>query len=1089
MGQIKLWQSSFNAGELTPLLEAREDLQKYPNGCRRLRNFHGIIQGPARRRAGSRRVANSKSNGQFWLIPFIKGRNLAYVIELGDNYARFYKNRGQILKTTTGSGLDDSFTKALLHMDGADASTFFGDESGKIWTANGNVQIDTAEKKFGSASALFDGTGDFISTPDHADFALGSGDWTFDAWFNCTGLSTTGGNICGQGDAAATPGATSFFLGRNAVNQMVLRVSDGVTVGTLDGVTSFTNLTNPGWHHIAAVRSGNTLMLFVDGILEGQAAFTGSVQDSAETFTIGARSAGGGSMWTGWIDELRFSKGVARWTTDFIPPGPYGNVPYEIVTPWTYADLTDVDGTFKFRLVQSLDVIFVCGGTGIKQINHFADDNWTVTDFDTVGGPFDATNITPTTVYASAATGTVTLTASTAIFTSDRIGSLMLLRPQNLSSVKPWEANTITTTNALRRSDGKTYKQITAGVTENTNGQVHSGTVAPIHEEGIASDGGTGAKIQDTNQTTAARVTTGYNWEFQDPGYGIVKITAVGGGGTTATAVVQPWRLGANAQLPDATVLVGNATSRWAWGLFSNANGWPKVPTFFRERFVLATSRKIAFSVPSSYNEFVQETAGELLPDNAFVVDIQADRDEDLQWMLPSSVLHVGTTGAEHIVTELTTQQVFGPENRKIEPHTGFGSNGVAPLRVGDSPLFVDASALRVRAIELGDNGRYTANSQNDLAEHITQSGIIQTTWAALPDQLYWGVRVDGRLACLTFSREQDVFGWSQHFVGGYRDNSRLQAAKVRTLCSIPSPDGTIDEVWLGVERWINGQLVRWIEFFTEALKAPQQWENETSEAFKRRLLDFQAEGFFVDGGVTFDEPQAISNISISGGGVITVTSQIAHALVDGDEVRIDEVMGTWEVNAYKFIVNSTGTKTFELVDVDGSNYTPYASGGVFRKLETVITNLSPYEGQEVQVLTDGAVHPDRTVSGGQIELQYGAGRVHIGFGYKSLIETERPAGGADDGSAQGQLGAVNRLIVRMSNSLGGRIGPNEDLLDDIQFRSPGDAMDLPPPLFSGDKEQGWPDGFSTDRTVVFVQDQPLPSTIEGFGLDMEVNS
>lgn len=1088
MGQIKLWQSSFNAGELTPLLEAREDLQKYPNGCRRLRNFHGIIQGPARRRAGSRRVANSKSNGQFWLIPFVKGRNLAYVIELGDNYARFYKNRGQILKTTTGSGLDDSFTKALLHMDGADASTSFLDESGKTWTAVGNAQIDAAQSKFGGASGLFDGTGDYVSTPDHADFTLGSGDWTVDAWFNCVGPSTTGGNICGQGNTAADAAATSFFLGRNAVNQMVLRVSDGVTVGTLDGVTSFTNLTNPGWHHIAAVRSGNTLMLFVDGILEGQAAFTGSVQDSAELFTVGARSAGGGSMWNGWIDELRISKGIARWTTDFIPPSSaYGNTPYEIVTPWTYADLTDVDGTFKFRLVQSLDVIFVCGGTGIKQINHFADDNWTITDFNTVGGPFDATNITATTVYASAATGTVTLTASTAIFTSDRIGSLMLLRPQNLSSVKPWEANTITTTNALRRSDGKTYKQVTAGVTENTNGQVHSGTVAPIHEEGIASDGGTGAKIQDTNQTTAARVTSGYNWEFQDPGYGIVKITAVGG--TTATAVVQPWRLGANAQLPDATVLVGNATNRWAWGLFSNANGWPKVPTFFRERFVLATSRKIAFSVPSSYDEFVQETAGQLLADNAFVVDIQADRDEDLQWMLPSSVLHVGTTGAEHIVTELTTQQVFGPENRKIEPHTGFGSNGVAPLRVGDSPLFVDASTLRVRAIELGENGRYTANSQNDLAEHITESGIIQTTWAALPDQLYWGVRVDGRLACLTFSREQDVFGWSQHFVGGYRDNSQLQAAKVRTLCSIPSPDGKLDEVWLGVERWINGQLVRWIEFFTEALKAPQQWENETSEAFKRRLLDFQAEAFFVDGGVTFDEPQAISNISISGGGVVTVTSQIAHGLVDGDEVRLDEVMGTWEVNAYKFIVNSTGTNTFELVDVDGSDYTPYASGGVFRKLETIITNLSPYEGQEVQVLTDGAVHPDRTVSGGQIELQYGAGRVHIGFGYKSLIETERPAGGADDGSAQGQLGAINEIVIRMSNSLGGRIGPNEDNLDDIQFRSPGDAMDLPPPLFSGDKEQGWPDGFSTDRTVVFVQDQPLPSIIEGFGLDMEVNS
>jgi hypothetical protein len=48
--------------------------------------------------------------------------------------------------------------------------------------------------------------------------------------------------------------------------------------------------------------------------------------------------------------------------------------------------------------------------------------------------------------------------------------------------------------------------------------------------------------------------------------------------------------------------------------------------------------------------------------------------------------------------------------------------------------------------------------------------------------------------------------------------------------------------------------------------------------------------------------------------------------------------------------------------------------------------------------------------------------------------------------------------------------------------------MGLPPALFSGDKEIGWPDGFSTDRTVVYVQDQPLPSVIEGFGLNLEVN-
>lgn len=210
---------------------------------------------------------------------------------------------------------------ALLHFEGVDAATIFTDETGRTWTAAGNAQLDTAQFKFGSASGLFDGTGDYISTPDSTDFTLGSGDWTVDAWFNCNGATATSGNVCGQGDAGVTASLTSFFLGRQATDEMVLRVSNGTVLGTLAGTTKFTNALNTGWHHVAAVRTGDVLKLFVDGVQEGgDAAFTGLVQDSAEPFTIGARSAGGGSMWNGWLDEVRVTVGLARWTANFTPP-------------------------------------------------------------------------------------------------------------------------------------------------------------------------------------------------------------------------------------------------------------------------------------------------------------------------------------------------------------------------------------------------------------------------------------------------------------------------------------------------------------------------------------------------------------------------------------------------------------------------------------------------------------------------------------------------------------------------------------------------------------------------------------------------
>ena len=85
--------------------------------------------------------------------------------------------------------VDDLYTKSLLHFDGSDASVTFTDGSGKVWTPTGTAQIDTAAKKFGTGSGIFDGDSDSISTPAHADFNTGTGAWTIDFW-----VSTTLGN-------------------------------------------------------------------------------------------------------------------------------------------------------------------------------------------------------------------------------------------------------------------------------------------------------------------------------------------------------------------------------------------------------------------------------------------------------------------------------------------------------------------------------------------------------------------------------------------------------------------------------------------------------------------------------------------------------------------------------------------------------------------------------------------------------------------------------------------------------------------------------------------------------------------------------
>lgn len=217
--------------------------------------------------------------------------------------------------------VDDSYTKALLHMDGSDASTTFTDESGKTWTANGNAQIDTAQSKFGGASGLFDGTGDWIDTPDSADFTLGSGDFTIDMWLK-RGADGVTQYFCGQNNSSATEASTSFQIALHATNKLYSYWFWGSSAGNYETIIGTTTVNVAlGWFHVAFVRSGNTLTQYINGVADGTANLTGkTINNSSNKFALGRIGEYTSNTYNGWIDEFRFSKGIARWTANFTPP-------------------------------------------------------------------------------------------------------------------------------------------------------------------------------------------------------------------------------------------------------------------------------------------------------------------------------------------------------------------------------------------------------------------------------------------------------------------------------------------------------------------------------------------------------------------------------------------------------------------------------------------------------------------------------------------------------------------------------------------------------------------------------------------------
>jgi hypothetical protein len=221
--------------------------------------------------------------------------------------------------------------KSLLNFDGVDASTTFTDTNNgagaRIWTAVGNAQLDTADKKWGTASLLCDGTGDCITTPDTADIELSTGDWTIECWFKCNVATGTARAIYGRSDAGFTAAASSLVIRRDSATDFIKAyVSDGSTFAIVTSTTGYTSALNTGWHHIALVRSGNVLKMFLDGVQEGgNVAFTGTLPNLGAVWCIGARTSAAADSWLGWIDGFRLVVGTARYTANFTPPtGPWG---------------------------------------------------------------------------------------------------------------------------------------------------------------------------------------------------------------------------------------------------------------------------------------------------------------------------------------------------------------------------------------------------------------------------------------------------------------------------------------------------------------------------------------------------------------------------------------------------------------------------------------------------------------------------------------------------------------------------------------------------------------------------------------------
>ena len=223
----------------------------------------------------------------------------------------------------TAAGIWDPYwsdTSLLLLGNGTNGSTTIIDSTGKnTITVNGNAQIDTGTKKYGTGSLKFDGTGDWLSIPANSNLAFGSGDLTIEMWYYP------------QSRVDPYPALFSFnglfaanvhqFFDRHDSNatKFTYFVYNYSTSSPL--LTSTTTISNGQWYHLAITRSGSTWRLFVNGTVEQTVTWSSAVDGgSSSSLSVGAIPGQTDADLSGYIDDLRITKGVARYTAAFTPP-------------------------------------------------------------------------------------------------------------------------------------------------------------------------------------------------------------------------------------------------------------------------------------------------------------------------------------------------------------------------------------------------------------------------------------------------------------------------------------------------------------------------------------------------------------------------------------------------------------------------------------------------------------------------------------------------------------------------------------------------------------------------------------------------
>jgi hypothetical protein len=213
----------------------------------------------------------------------------------------------------------DAYTAVVSNFNGANNAQSYTAETGQSFTFVGGAKLSTTQAKFGASSLYVDGAADWVTLPDSTDYNFGTGDFTVELWVYFTSAPGDQAVFFCKGNALTQ---YTHFFGIETTKLKWQSYDAGSYRGRFTCNSNWTPTLNQ-WYHLAFIRNGSTPYITIDGVSQAL-----TVNDAFGTITQGTMAAyyggdGINSRWyvTGYIDTIRISKGIARWTSfPFTPP-------------------------------------------------------------------------------------------------------------------------------------------------------------------------------------------------------------------------------------------------------------------------------------------------------------------------------------------------------------------------------------------------------------------------------------------------------------------------------------------------------------------------------------------------------------------------------------------------------------------------------------------------------------------------------------------------------------------------------------------------------------------------------------------------